>query len=49
MVLTRSFVRAKQPCTDGFRWFVHQFGDGGNYQNMLDEMVAVKRHEDLTP
>ena len=43
MVLTRSFVRAKRPCTDGFRWFVRQFGDGGNYQSMLDEMVAAGR------
>ena len=41
MVLTRSFVRAKRPCTDGFRWFVRQFGEGGNYQAMLDEMVAA--------
>ena len=43
MVLTRSFVRAKRPCTDGFRWFVRQFGEGGDYQAMLDEMVAAGR------
>lgn len=43
MILTRSFVRAKRPCTDGFRWFVRQFGDGGNYQELLDEMVANGR------
>ena len=43
MVLTRSFVRAKRPCTDGFRWFVRQFGEGGNYQDLLDTMVAAGR------
>ena len=43
MVLTRSFVRAKRPCTDGFRWFVRQFGEGGNYQELLDTMVAAGR------
>jgi hypothetical protein len=43
MVLTRSFVRAKRPCTDGFRWFVRQFGEGGHYQELLDTMVAAGR------
>ena len=43
MVLTRSFVRAKRPCTDGFRWFVRQFDEGGNYQELLDTMVAAGR------
>ena len=43
MVLTRSFVRAKRPCTDGFRWFVRQFNDGGHYQELLDQMVAAGR------
>ena len=43
MVLTRSFVRAKRPCTNGFRWFVRQFDEGGNYQELLDTMVAAGR------
>ena len=43
MVLTRSFVRAKRPCTDGFRWFIRQIGEGGNYQELLDTMVAASR------
>ena len=43
MVLTRSFVRAKQPCSDGFRWFVRQFDEGGHYQELLDKMVAAGR------
>jgi len=43
MVLTRSFVRAKRPGTDGFRWFLRQFGEGGNYQELLDTMVAAGR------
>ena len=43
MVLTRSFVRAKRPCADGFRWFVRQFDEGGNYQELLDTMVAAGR------
>lgn len=46
MVLTRSFVRAKRPCTDGFRWFVRQFDEGGNYQELLDTMVAAGRAGD---
>ena len=46
MVLTRSFVRAKRPCTDGFRWFVRQFDEGGNYQDLLDTMVAAGRAGD---
>ena len=25
------FRRAKRPCTNGFRWFVRQFDEGGNY------------------
>ena len=45
-MLTRSFVRAKRPCTDGFRWFVRQFGEGGNYQELLDEMVTNGRAGD---
>ena len=43
MVLTRSFVRAKRPCSNGFRWFVRQFDEGGNYQELLDTMVAAGR------
>ncbi len=43
MILTRSFLRAKRPCTGGFRWFVRQFGEGGNYQELLDITVASGR------
>lgn len=38
MVLTRSFAGATRPCTDGIRWFIRQFGEGGNYPDLLDTM-----------
>ncbi|NMF99245.1 hypothetical protein GPA27_17845, partial [Aromatoleum toluolicum] len=46
MDLTRDFVRAKSPCTNGFRWFLRHYGDGGNYQELLDALVADNRAAD---
>lgn len=36
MVLTRSFVRATRPCTEGFRRFIRQLREGGDNPDQLD-------------
>lgn len=46
MDLTKNFVKAKRPCTEGFRWFLRHYEDGGNYQELLDALVADGRIND---
>src|SRR5690606_14541514 len=46
MDLTKNFVKAKRPCMDGFRWFLRHCEDGGNYQDVLDALVADGRADD---
>lgn len=46
MDFTKKFVKAKSPCADGFRWFVRHYKDGGNYQELLDALVADGRVND---
>lgn len=41
MVLTRSFVRAKRPCTDGFRWFVREV-------NAIDAESSLRAEQGIT-
>jgi hypothetical protein len=43
MDFTRSFVRAKNPCADGFRWFLRHHPDGSDYQGVLDSLVEAGR------
>ena len=53
MEFTKRFLRAKNPCANGFRWFVRHVEDGASYQEALDTLVQAGRVEDacwlLTP
>jgi len=46
MELTKTFVKAKRPCADGFRWFLRHHQDGAGYQQLLDALVADGRVDD---
>src|SRR5687768_15159372 len=46
MDLTKSLIRAKSPCAAGFRWFVRHHEDRGDYQELLDSLVAAGRIDD---
>lgn len=46
MDFTKKFVKAKRPCADGFRWFIRHYEDGGDYQELLDALVADGRVND---
>lgn len=46
MDFTKKFVKAKNPCTDGFRWFLRHYRDGGDYQELLDALVDDGRVND---
>ena len=46
MDISRQFVRQKNPCTDGFRWFMRHFQEGADYQPLLDALVAAGRVSD---
>ena len=38
MQITVAMVKAKNACTDGFKWFKDHFPDGGDYQAILDRL-----------
>jgi len=46
MDLTKSFVKDKRPCADGFRWFLRHHADGSDYQPLLDALVSAGRVDD---
>ena len=46
MDFTKSFVRAKNPCADGFRWYLRHHQDGSDYQQVLDDLVRDGRVQD---
>lgn len=46
MEFTRQFLRAKNPCANGFRWFTRNVQDGSGYQDALDTLVQAGRVED---
>ena len=47
MDISRSFVKQKSPCADGFRWFLRNHGEQpGGYQQVLDSLVHAGRVED---
>lgn len=46
MDLTKTFLKAKRPCAEGFRWFIRHHQDGGNYQEILDAFVSAGRVND---
>ena len=43
MEFTKRFLRAKNPCANGFRWFVRHVEDGASYQEALDTLVQAGR------
>lgn len=46
MDISRQFVRQKNPCADGFRWFMRHFQEGSDYQPLLEALVAAGRVSD---
>ena len=46
MEFTKQFLRAKNPCANGFRWFSRNVQDGSGYQEALDTLVQAGRVED---
>lgn len=46
MELTQNFLRGKNPCAMGYRWFVRNNLSGGDYQAAMDTQVAAGRIED---
>ena len=46
MQLTKNFVKAKNPCTSGYRWFLRDQQGSGDYQAVLDALVADGRIDD---
>ena len=37
--ITRNFIKAKQPCATGYRWFLRRQEFGSGYQTLLDDLV----------
>lgn len=46
MELTKKFVKAKNPCASGYRWFIRDHHGHGDYQSILDALVADGRIDD---
>lgn len=46
MDVSKTFLKAKNPCADGFRWFLRHHPEGHGYQELLDALVAEGRVED---
>ena len=46
MELTQTFLRGKNPCAMGYRWFVRNDLGGKDYQSALDTQVRAGRVED---
>ncbi len=46
MELTQTFLRGKNPCAMGYRWFVRNNLSGGDYQTAMDTQVAAGRVDD---
>ncbi len=43
MQLTKKFVKAKNPCAGGYKWFIRDHNGQGDYQAVLDALVADGR------
>lgn len=46
MELTQTFLRGKNPCAMGYRWFVRNNLSGADYQTAMDTQVAAGRVDD---
>ncbi|MBD8721742.1 hypothetical protein IFT43_00015 [Oxalobacteraceae sp. CFBP 13708] len=43
MNITKNFVKMKQPCVSGMRWFLRHQEQGSDYQPLLDALVELHR------
>ncbi|EKM8538894.1 hypothetical protein PZS56_001589 [Salmonella enterica] len=46
MQITKEQVKAWHACTDGFRWFLDKFPQGGSYADVHGALIADKRFDD---
>lgn len=46
MHIDKSRVKAWHACTDGFRWFLDKFPQGGAYAEVHSALIADKRYDD---
>lgn len=46
MDITKDFIKLKQPCSDGYRWYLRHAPPDGTYQQLLDALVADGRSKD---
>ncbi len=46
MDITKAFIKAKQPCADGLRWYLRNAKADDTYQQLLDALVADGRVDD---
>ncbi|HID4612194.1 TPA: hypothetical protein ACXE89_001118, partial [Pluralibacter gergoviae] len=46
MNITKEQVKAWHACTDGFRWFMGKFPQGGAYADVHGALIADKRFDD---
>ncbi|WP_096935360.1 hypothetical protein [Escherichia coli] len=46
MQITKEQVKAWHACTDGFRWFLDKFPQGGAYADVHGALIADKRFDD---
>jgi cytoskeletal protein CcmA (bactofilin family) len=46
MDITKDFIKLKQPCSDGYRWYLRHAPPHGTYQQILDALVADGRAKD---
>jgi hypothetical protein len=46
MQLTKRFVKAKNPCISGYKWFLRDHKGEGDYQEVLDALLADGRIDD---
>lgn len=44
--ITQNFIKAKQPCASGYRWFLRRQEFGSSYQTLLDDLVRDGRVQD---
>lgn len=46
MDITKDFIKLKQPCSDGYRWYLRHAPPHSTYQQLLDALVADGRTKD---
>ncbi|EDC5719472.1 hypothetical protein GAT43_02165 [Salmonella enterica] len=47
MQITKEQVKSWHACTDGFRWFLDKFPQGGAYADVHGALIADKRFDDV--